>query len=343
MNIKLDVIANDGSPLGVSTSSIYGDGDHIGVGGAELALLTMCEGWHDKGYCVRLYNNPIGGNSPFEQYHLDRFDPQEDRDILIIFRSPNRRAIDAKGLKVWWSCDQFTCGSFKDFAPKVDKIVTISPFHANYFKTKYGIENTIPIDLPVRLWDYVEKIEKVPHRLIFCSVPDRGLDILASVYGEIVKAVPDVSLVITSDYRLWGAPTALNERHLSSFIGQPGVRFLGAIPRMDMVREQLQAQIQAYSATYEELFCYSVAECSVAGAYPITSPIGALETTNMGCVMPTLVSRDNMWKEKFTNTVIEYLVDPMLNAKQVWLEGKARSRFSLNRILGIWEREVFNG
>jgi hypothetical protein len=338
----VDVLANDGSPLGVSTSSIYGDLDHIGVGGAELALLTLCEGWHDAGHDVRLYNSPLMGTSPFPQYPIDAFEPHEDRDVLIAFRSPNHRINDAKGMVVWWSCDQFTCGSFQEFAPKVDKIVTISPFHADYFRMVYGINDTITIDLPVRLWDYEQHVDKVPHRLIFCSVPDRGLGVLAEVYWNIVKAVPDVSMAITSDYRLWGAESARNEHHIGKFLGFENVRFLGAIPRMEMVREQLQAEIQAYPCNYDELFCYSVAECSVAGAYPITPAIGALTTTNMG----TIVKGDILtpqWKVDFTDAVIHNLLDPKLAARQWVLKQKALARFSLKRILNVWNKRVFNG
>src|SRR3990167_8366926 len=118
--------------------------------------------------------------------------------------------------------------------------------------------------------------------MIFCSVPNRGLSTLAMAYPRIKKEIPDASLVITSDYRLWGIPNAANEQYIRSFMGIDGVRFLGAIPRMEMVSEQLKADVQAYPCNYEELFCYSVAECQVAGAYPITSNIGALGTTNMG-------------------------------------------------------------
>jgi glycosyltransferase involved in cell wall biosynthesis len=281
--LYIDVLANDGSPLGVTLPDVYGKNGRLGVGGAELALLTMCEAWHVAGHRVRLYNSPTHmGLSPFEQYPVDTFFPNDERDILIVFRSPNHRILHARGMKIWWSTDQFTVGDFQAFQSKVDKIVTISPFHANYFQETYGIVDTNVIDLPVRMEDYDHKIEKVEHRMIFCSVPDRGLDILASAYPEIKKQVQDASLVITSDYRLWGVQEARNEQFIQRFLGMDGVRFLGAVPRMDMVEEQLKAEVMAYPCTYPELFCYAVAECQVAGAYPVTTSMGALITTNMG-------------------------------------------------------------
>lgn len=341
--MRLDFLCNDGSPLGVQPLDIYGENGRLGVGGAELALLTLCDGLHNSGHDVRLYNNPLNGNGrTFSQYLVDEYNPDDERDVVVVFRSPNSRIYGSKGLKVWWSCDQFTVGDFGEFQNHVDKIVTISPFHARYFKTKYEIENTITIDLPVRVWDYGERVEKVPHSLIFCSVPDRGLQLLLPMFDKISQEVPDVTLTITSDYRLWGAPSALNEQFISKCLGKPNIKFLGAIPRREMVREQLKAEIQTYPCVYDELFCYSVAECSVAGAYPITPPIGALETTNMGTIIEG-TPFDRNWQEEFMDNVIERLQDPDLGKKQIELRNRAIKRFSTNRILQEWEERVFSG
>jgi hypothetical protein len=65
-------LANDGSPLGVTYKSIWGQDGRLGVGGAELAMLTLCGGFEKRGYDVTLYNNPNeGGASPFKQKTLD--------------------------------------------------------------------------------------------------------------------------------------------------------------------------------------------------------------------------------------------------------------------------------
>jgi glycosyltransferase involved in cell wall biosynthesis len=136
------------------------------------------------------------------------------------------------------------------------------------------------IDLGVRLDDYNQEIEKIPGRCIFCSVPDRGLEILRMMWPKIKRDAPHASLVITADYRLWGAPGPRNHQHRMSWLHQEDVVFLGAIPRRELVREQLAAQVHSFPCTYEELFCISAAECQVAGALPVTSNIGALETTN---------------------------------------------------------------
>ena len=56
--MKIDVLTNDGSPLTVLYEDVYGLDGRVGVGGSELALLTLCEQFSKDGDTVRLYNDP---------------------------------------------------------------------------------------------------------------------------------------------------------------------------------------------------------------------------------------------------------------------------------------------
>jgi glycosyltransferase involved in cell wall biosynthesis len=346
--MKIDVLANDGSPLGVTEQSIYGQDGRMGVGGAELAILTLLKGWHDAGHDVTFYNDPkVPNGSCFAQEPIHKFRASHERDVLIIFRSPNERSIGATGLKVWFSCDQFTVGSFKDFAPTVNKIVTISPFHSDYFNRMYGINNTIPIDLPIRTWEYEGKdIVKVPHRCIFTSMPDRGLMPLNAAWHRIVEQVPDASLVITSDWRLWTewANEEQTRDYRMAFARQPNVIYRGAVNRGQLIDDQLKAELHLYPCVYDELFCISVAESQVAGAYPITSAMGAVETTNMGTVLPGNPYDPN-WINDFIETVVLYLKNSDRELVQTHINGihkQAMDRFSLDTILKQWNEKVFS-
>lgn len=341
--MKIHVLCNDGSPLEVTLADLHGERGRIGVGGAEAALLTMCEAWAKRGDEVVLYNNPTGPNDVFEQRPIGAFDKNAERDILIVFRSPNSQAIAAKGKKCWWSCDQYTVGSFKDFAPMVDKIVTISPFHSDYFVSTYGITNSTPIDLPVRTWEYEQPIERIPNQLIFCSVPDRGLGVLADVWDTILAAVPEATLVITSDYRLWGNPFAMTEQYLIRFSRKANARFLGAIRRNELVKYQLQSDIQAYSCSYPELFCIANAECQVAGAYPVTSDCGALISTNMGSIIKGNTAEE-IWQSAFVAKIV-YLLQHRSELEMArWaVQEKAKKRFDIENIMKQWDDKIFNG
>lgn len=342
--MKISILAFDGSPLGVSLSTMRGnDPAQVGVGGAELAVLTFCEILAKAGHDVTFYNNPRihDDEAQFKQKNVSEFVPSEERDFVIFFRSPNplADAPDLKGKKIWFSCDQYTVGSFSDFAPKMDKIVVISPFHAQYFRDTYHIENTIVIDLPCRTWEYEGPIEKVPGRCIFTSVPDRGLHHLLDVWPDIVRRVPEASLVITSDYRLWGVPDAGNSQYVQRVLGMKGVQFLGAVPRSRLVEEQKKAVVLSFCCDYAELFCFAIAEAQLAGAVPVTSDVGACGTTNMGVVIPGNPS-DLHWKEIFVDKVCYVLENPpqFLGWPPYIL---ALNRFSPDRILEQWMTNVF--
>lgn len=343
--MKIDVLCNDGSPLGIVEEDIFGKiPPRIGVGGAELALLTLCAEWTHEGHDVTLYNNPRElQRSSFKQDNIDNFQPSSNRDILIIFRSPNYKSADAVGKKIWFSTDQYTTGDFRLFAPTVDRIVTISPHHSKYFQDMYGITNTKSIDLPIRTWEYEKKIEKVPHRCIFTSMPDRGIMPLHAAWPQIVAKVPDASLVITSDWRLWAEwQTEEATRNFRlAFARHPNVTYFGAINRAQLVEEQLKASILAYPCQYEELFCIAAAEAQVAGAIPVTSAVGALPTTNMGRVISGNPSSPE-WVQIFIDNVVELLLDSKLQEKQEHLRQLAMDRFSTHKIMKQW-KEVFNG
>lgn len=341
----LHVLANDGSPLGVTSKSVWGLDGRFGVGGAELAILTLCEGWQERGYDVTFYNNPNeGGASPFKQKTLDEFDPLDDRDYLIIFRSPNVRVNEAKGKRIWFSTDQFTMGDFKTFARRVDKIVTISPFHDNYFKEMYGIENTITIDLPVRVKDYKSyDIKKVSKKCIYTSVPDRGAMPLRAAWALIHREVPEAQLVLTSDWRLWDKDIdeSVITPYRLHYASMPNASYIGAVKRDELIRHQLEADLLLYPCIYDELFCITVAEAQVAGAIPITSKYGAVETTNEFGVQISGVPTDASFVADFVEVAVKRLQFPDLREEQIEMQKNAEARFSLDRILQQWDDEVF--
>jgi len=340
---KIEIVANDGSPLGITAKTIYGDKYQIGVGGAELAIMTLCEEWVKLGHEVIFYNSPRElGVSSFQQKHIKEYRVSSPHDVVIAYRSPNINIVPTNANKrIWFSTDQETVGDFKDFASYVDNIVGISEFHASYFRNRYGIDNIRVVDIPIRTYEYETPVSKIHNRFIFTSVPDRGLDSLWRMWKLIRREIPDASLVITSDYRLWGAGNPMNERFRVRWAALDGFTFLGAVDRRRLIQEQLQAELFVYPCTYEELFCLALAEAQVAGAYPITTKIGALETTNMG----TLVNwnaNDPRGDREFVRVIQETINDrDEFERRRLAITKLAKERFDPKQIAEYWVEEIF--
>jgi len=341
----IDLLCNDGSPIGVTPPDIHGRG----VGGAELAMMSLMEVFAKRGHKVRVFNQPKrpGDYNGVDYLSLAAYEDRIPRDVLIIFRSPNARyhrgQMPPEVRKIWWSTDQFTVGNFAQLASQVDYCVTISPFHTDYHISNYHIEKDKigHIDLGVRTWEYDEQVTKIPGRLIYCSIPDRGLPVLYEAWEIIKKQVPHASLAITSDYSLWGS-SANNSQHRLMWAGKEGVHFRGNVPRADLVKLQRQAEIMAYPSLYEELFCISAAECQVAGALPVTSAIGALVSTNEFGVIVNGSPRSKAWVENFASRIVSLLTaehDYLEQRQQAMMRG-AKSRFDWEQIADRWE-ELF--
>jgi glycosyltransferase involved in cell wall biosynthesis len=346
--MKIDLLANDGSPLKVIPDDIY----TRGVGGAELAMLSLVETLAARGHTVRVFNDPSvpGFHRGVEFLPLAAWDNRTRRDILIIFRSPNARVRFENRTwdrVIWWSTDQYTVGSFAELGTKVDNIVGISPFHASHLVTTYGIDKAklTVLDLGVRFADYEGEVARIPHRLIFTSVPDRGLMCLHAAWPLIRKEIPDASLVITSDYRLWGLDTPQNQQHRLAWAGAPGVQFLGRIPRLVLTAEQRKASILAYPCTYDELFCIAAAEAQVAGAFPVTSGFGALPTTNQHGIIIGGTPTDPGFVRTFSDRIIALLSSEAsyLEMRRPQMVAASRLRFDWNRIAGQWETLMETG
>lgn len=336
--MRIDFICNDGSPIGVVPEDIYGKG----VGGAELALLTLTEELERRGHDVWVYNNPRKPPDGSVKFATQQdFCDGHYADVLVVFRSPNPAVHQANaGRRVFWSCDQQTVGNFyKDIFPYVDLILTISPFHREYFIQNWKAEptKTLSLDLGIRTKDYDDEVERIPDKLIFCSVPDRGLVQLQKAWRSILREVPGASLVITGDYTLWGAANPLSHNYRMIFAREPRVEYLGNIPRRELVRHQLQAQVLAFPCIYEELFCISVAECQVAGAFPVTSTKGALETTNEWGVKLDGDPETQPWIGAFVDEVVKILKTEDMSERRSTMMRESRQRFSIERAADDWE------
>jgi glycosyltransferase involved in cell wall biosynthesis len=338
---KIKVLTVSGSPKNVTPITLTGRG----VGGAELALITWSELLAKAGNEVTVYNQNSGQDyfaqdNGFTRYTDDSRPIFSDDNILVTFRGPHdgmRNA--AKRKHIGWSCDQFTAGDYIDWYNAVDKMVLISEFHKQDHIMRYGKElvesKAHVLDLGVRTWEYETQIEKIPYQFIYCSIPDRGLENVYRLWPQIKALYPLATLIITSDYTLWGATDPLNMQYRLMFVGLDGVKFVGNVPRSELVRYQMQSEIQLYPCTYDENFCIANAECQVAGCYCITSAQGALETTNF---TGNKIYDNNYIGaiQNFYNCNENIRIELMAAARS-----KAFGRFGWQTIANKWE-EIFN-
>jgi len=337
LNKTIDILTVDGSPRGVTPKEL----NTYGVGGAEKYLIQLTRELNKVGYKIRIYNDPRkpGIYDGVEYLPLSNFVKTDDRDILISFRGMIGESLGAnRKLHIGISTDQYTTGDYKDWYANVNKMVGISKYHRDDHIHRYGIDSLIPMDIGIDLEEYNKNFEKIPYQVIFCSVPDRGLRFLADYWDELIFKIPELNLVITGSKGLWtkGALDETGEYRLL-FAGKKNVKYLGRVDRNVLTELQLQSESQIYPCNYPELFCISCAECQVAGAYPITSNVGALETTNrFGCRIEW--GRD--FRINFINAIQEFFTYSFNERCEVNKEVQklARKEFGWEKIIKQWEK-----
>lgn len=287
-----------------------------GVGGAESALILLARQFAKNGWQTEIYNTTqvTGTFNGVEYHHVSELVPTDFCDVFVCFREPYAYLNNVNAItKIFWSCDQYTVGNWKsEVFPYVDKVIAISEYHGAYVEMRYGpIKDKLQvIELGVNKEDYEEKLEKISGKMIYCSVPGRGLDQLARLWPAIKEQVPHAHLVITSDYRLWGTATPMNDEYRRLFGMRSDVQFFGKVTREELVYHQKTAELMVYPCTYEECFCIASMECIAAGAIPVTTKLAALKTTvaDSGILLSNLPGKGN-YDSEFVANIVALLTD----------------------------------
>lgn len=243
-----------------------------------------------RGHKVRIYS-PISTTEEdigVIYLNLSEFGSTNQCDLLIHFRQVYPEYIENNfcTINIFWSTD-IPHSSFMpvDFT-SIDHVLCISPFHERMLLAFYPTltkSKTTVMGLGVIEHDYFDDdLSILPvkrgNRLVYCSVPGRGLAHLGRLFPEIQERVADAELFITSDYSLWGRKPG-TEGYRSLFSNQHNVNFLGNVPRAQLLEIQKSSKVMAYPNIFAEGFCLSALECMAAGTVPVTSAYGALINT----------------------------------------------------------------
>lgn len=244
-------------------------------GGTEKAATFLCEALRKLGEDVRLVTTWQ------EAQALDLSWP----DVVITqhaeFFERFSRGAGRKVAKIWW-CHQATDRPFIREGSRLarryaDAVVTLSCFQQQNFLSELGMESVV---IGYGIWrsELAPVTWKDPARLIYSSVPQRGLDMVPELFREIRAQEPEATLAVCSSNATWGSPeldapfTAL----FDELRGMPGVEVIGALPQQALYRELARTAVFFYPSTYVETYCLAMAEAMAHGCVPIVTQIGAL-------------------------------------------------------------------
>ena len=329
--------------------------EKTGMGGSETAAMEMSRLLTARGNRVRLYGDCAGIEGTFsgvEYIHYSKF-KDLSCDVLMISRRPS--AVDAPGIErkatLCWVHD-IHCGPdlTHERALKIDKFLTLSNWHKDFFFSQYDFLHPSQVSVTrngINLSRFNLAIPRNPHRAVYSSSPDRGMEVAVRSWNLVRKRIPDAELHIYYGFQTWEAcigndqnqrDTVQRLKKLLAENAENGVFYHGRVDQKTLAREYLASGVWAYPSGFSETSCISAMEAHAAGLRMITSPIAALNETvgNRGVMIyGDWLSED--YGRKFVDAVVLAMTNPDLGDRNV-LQTYARENFSWEGVASDWDQ-----
>ncbi|MFL6280585.1 MAG: glycosyltransferase [Vicinamibacterales bacterium] len=283
----------------------------IGVGGTEAMVVVLSEALaaRDIGVTVATrIGTPEQGGVRYQP--IGAVQPRR-ADITVLVKQWSDAAVDAGPGRVFLATDVHVPDArmIERCLGWCTKSFALSPFMRARLQAVVPVHRMGILPPPLSLDDYAALAEDRGPVMLYCSVPDRGLYYLKDLFPAIRRRVGDATLVITSDFTLWGRAPA-RAAFGRFFEREPGVEYLGHVDRPRLLVQQRRARVLAYPCIFEEGFCIAAAECMAAGAVPVTTDAFAL-TTTVGDAGVLIAGRPRSWlyRRRFVKAVTALLSD----------------------------------
>lgn len=322
------------------------------LGGSESALFYLSRELAKLGHKVVIFNNCLHEAGQYEgvEYHqfttlmdLARYSKETKFDIFISFRDLPAFLFPIKAKKrIWWGHDDFSnvwnyddlrkpLGlAFLKFAGFLTNIFTDYIFVVSawlgeicedylaiekrkIYVTKNGVY--LPYFLPLT------PSPRNSYRLVYTSVPDRGLDVLLDIFPEIRKRVPQATLHIYCGWDLGMLKEDDKKRAqiLYEKTNIDGVFREGTKKHSDLAKDLLISGLMLYpshevpkAGFYAETSCIAALEAQAAGCPVIASNRGALTESILQNKTGILIEGDpysDSYKNKFIEETVSLLND----------------------------------
>ena len=164
-------------------------------------------------------------------------------------------------------------------------------FNSHWSFEKYRLYFNVPTSrcrviknaLPTIKWRQKTRYKKdQPLRLIHCSTPWRGLNVLLAAMHHVKNK--EIQLDVYSSTQLYGDKfKEVNDKNYETLYEHArqmdNVNYIGYVPHNKLMDAMQDSHVFAYPSIWEETCCISALEAMAAGAIPVVTNFGALPET----------------------------------------------------------------
>ena len=278
-----------------------------GIGGSEEAVICLSKELVKLGLDVTVFNNcglQAGVYDGVEYKEVLHLNPKDEFNILISWRvNIFENELTAKK-KIVWLHDLPYLDLSESRLKNIDKIVVLSQYH------KSKLSNNVPEDkvfvssngINPEDFNGINEIRE-PHRIIYASSYNRGLEQLLEMWSDIRKEVPDSSLHIYYGWDVYDAFVKDGQvkdegfkKKMVKLMLQEGVYEHGRLGHKELLAEYAKAGVFAYPCTYEgEINCIALTKAIASGCKVVTNDF-AVMAERSPCSVPNESFKDKLIK-----------------------------------------------
>jgi len=340
------------------------------LGGTHSSLILLSEELAKLGHEIFIFCNCknkqglFNGVNYIDINKIVKFAKDNDIDVLVTVASESilKARIKAKKSIAWLHNDYspYWDNELSDIASQIsyymgvlaDKVITTSKWQSEIIKNVFKIpENHIKkIPLGVNLDFFNNQVERNSKKIIYTSVPDRGLDILLKIFPRLRKEIPNLELHAFSSFKTWGKDDKKYteiEEEIFSLANQEDV-FLHEPISINLLAQELSSSYlclyPSHSSTENyfnaETFCLSVLEAMTAGLPIIASNRGALSELIINEKTGVLIDAEPYsqdYQEKFILEALKILKDENLWKNYSSLAREKAENYSWSKIALKWD------
>ncbi len=350
----MDIIMYVGPGVEPWTPTTFG---RTGLGGSETMAWEMARRLASIGNRVRLFGDCSGMEGTFEGVQFLHHDKYENLSCDVLLTSRRPHAVDDSfnvraRAHVCWVHDVH-CGDAMTHARalRLDRILCLSRWHAEVVRDNYKYVHPSQIVVTrngVDLSRFSGTVPRNPHKIVYSSSPDRGLQTAITSMQAIRQRVPDAELHVFYGFKTWEASARANGardqlniiallRSLLEGGRQHGVHFHDRVDQSRLAREFLSAGVWGYPTWFTETSCIGAMEAQVAGLRIVTSPIAALTETVAD--RGKMISGDWLSPE-YKTAYVDAVVDAMMrtdDSDRVAVAEYATGHFGLDALAIEWD------
>lgn len=348
------------------------------LGGTQSAMIYLARALAGRGHEPVIFCNGQPGSFDGVSYRpiaeLPRFARQQPLDVFVSVagESDLKLGIPAR-ITLWWSHNDyaFLWDEMPDLraeiggllATRADRLIAVSDWHAAKLQELFKLPpEHFWIGRNGVHWEHflTEPAPATPPRLLYTSVPDRGLDRLLTHFEAIRAQVPEAELHLYSSFRVWGKDAAWDQARAGEIYararGMAQVFLHDPLPQPQLALELGRGSLLAYpnqaaepvhtTGFWAETSCIAALEAQAAGLPVVTSARGALPETVRDRETGLLIPGDPLsetYAKDFVAACVSLLQQPELRQR---LGQQARARiqrtYRWEQIAAEWEALLEN-